>query len=198
MAFDTLAIPAVIVMFLTATTLLISWDWRISIFSLAVQYMCVFVLISVSWPLEIAAVKVVAGWMAGAVLGLAIINLPGSNTSDRPLILSELIFRVLAAILGGLFAITGGAKLIDWLPEITLSQTYGGMILIALGMLQLGLTTQPFKVILGLLTVLSGFEILYAAVESSILITGLLAAVTLGLSVVGAYLITAPTLEESG
>lgn len=198
MAFDTLAIPAVIVMFLTATTLLISWDWRISIFSLAVQYMCVFVLVSVSWPLEIAAVKVVAGWMAGAVLGLAIINLPGSNTSDRHLVLSELFFRVLAAILGGLFAITGGVKIIAWLPEINLSQTYGGMILIALGMLQLGLTTQPFKVILGLLTVLSGFEILYAAVESSILITGLLAAVTLGLSVVGAYLITAPTLEESG
>jgi hypothetical protein len=50
---------------------------------------------------------------------------------------------------------------------------------------------------LGLLTVLSGFEILYAAVESSILITGLLAAVTLGLAVVGAYLLTAPTMEES-
>lgn len=185
-------------MFLTATTLLISWDWRITIFALAVQYICVFILISVSWPLEITAVKVVAGWMAGAVLALAIVNLPGSNTSDRPLILSELIFRILAAILAGLFAMTGGLKIIGWLPEITLTQTYGGMILIALGMLHLGLTHQPFKVILGLLTVISGFEILYAAVESSILITGLLAVVTLGLSVAGAYLITAPTLEESG
>jgi hypothetical protein len=71
------------------------------------------------------------------------------------------------------------------------------MILIALGLLHLGLTSQPFRVVLGLLTVLSGFEILYAAVESSILITGLLAAVTLGLAMLGAYLITAPTLEET-
>lgn len=198
MTFDFLALPAVVVMFITATTLLISWDWRISIISLAVQYISVFVLISISWPLEISAVKVVAGWMAGAVLALAIVNLHAGNSSDRPLILSELIFRILAAILAGLFAMTGGLKIIGWLPEITLIQTYGGMILIALGMLHLGLTHQPFKVILGLLTVISGFEILYAAVESSILITGLLAVLTLGLSVVGAYLITAPTLEESG
>jgi hypothetical protein len=194
---DFLALPAVIITFLTATILMISWDWRISIFSLALQYTCVFVLVSLTWPLEIAAVKVIAGWMAGAVLGLAIINISGSKISERPLIVSDFFFRILAAILAGLFAFTGGAKLIAWLPEITLVQTYGGMILIALGMLHLGLTTQPFKVVLGLLTVLSGFEILYAAVESSILITGLLAAVTLGLAVVGAYLITAPTLEES-
>jgi hypothetical protein len=192
-----LALPAVILAFLTASILLISWEWRISIFSLSLQYACVFVLVSLTWPLEIAAVKVVAGWIAGVVLSLALINLPGGISDERPLIVSDLIFRILAAILAGLFAFTGGAKLISWLPEITLLQAYGGMILIALGLLHLGLTSQPFRVVLGLLTVLSGFEILYAAVESSILITGLLAAVTLGLAMLGAYLITAPTLEET-
>ena len=194
---DFLALSAVILTFLTASILLISWDWRISIFSLSLQYACVFVLVSLTWPLEIAAVKVVAGWIAGVVLSLALINLPGEISDERPLIVSDLIFRILAAILAGLFAFTGGAKLITWLPEITLLQAYGGMILIALGLLHLGLTSQPFRVVLGLLTVLSGFEILYAAVESSILITGLLAAVTLGLAMLGAYLITAPTLEET-
>jgi hypothetical protein len=33
--------------------------------------------------------------------------------------------------------------------------------------------------------------------ESSILITGLLAIVTLGLAIVGAYMLAAPTLEEA-
>lgn len=197
MIIDYLALPAVILTFLTASILLISWDWRISIFSLSIQYACVFVLVSLTWPLEIAAVKLFAGWIVGVVLGLALTNLPGGISDDRPLIVSELIFRILAAILAGLFAFTGGAKLITWLPEITLLQAYGGMILIAMGLLHLGLTSQPFRVVLGLLTVLSGFEILYAAVESSILITGLLASVTLGLAVLGAYLIIAPTLEET-
>ena len=134
MIIDYLALPAVILTFLTASILLISWDWRISIFSLSLQYVCVFVLVSLTWPLEIAAVKLFAGWIAGVVLGLALINLPGGISEDRPLIVSDLIFRILAAILAGLFAFTGGAKLISWLPEITLLQAYGGMILIALGL----------------------------------------------------------------
>jgi hypothetical protein len=41
--------------------------------------------------------------------------------------------------------------------------------------------------VIGLLTVLAGFEILYAAVESSILVTALLAVVNLGLALAGAF-----------
>jgi hypothetical protein len=66
-----------------------------------------------------------------------------------------------------------------------------------LGMLHLGMTIQPFRVILGLLTVLSGFEALYAALESSILVAAMLATVNLGLALVGAYLLTARKAEES-
>ena len=197
MILDYLVLPSVILVFITATVLLISWDWRISIFSLGIQYLCVFVLISLSWPMETAAVKVVAGWMAGAVLGLALLNLPQENISGKPVLISDIVFRLLAAIMAGLFAFTGGARLVVWLPEIDVQAAYAIMILVSLGLLQLGLTTHPFRVVLGLLTILSGFEILYAGVESSILITGLLAIVTLGLAIVGAYMLTAPTLEEA-
>jgi len=194
---DYLLLPTVILAFITATILIISWDWRISLISLAIQYICVFVLVSISWPLDIAAVKLVAGWMAGAVMGLALVNLSGGGISDNPRLLSDIVFRLLAAILAGLFAFTGGAKLVIWLPEITVHQAYGSIILIALGLLHLGLSSHPFRVVLGLLTILSGFEILYAAVESSILIAGLLGIVTLGLAIIGAYMLSAPTLEEA-
>ena len=194
---DFLFILSVVVAFITATILIISWDWRISIFFLAIQYLCVFVLVSMSWSLETAAVKLVAGWIACAVMGLALLNIPGESIKGNPKLISDIIFRLMASILAGLFAFTGGANLVIWLPEVTVQQAYGSMILAALGLLHLGLTNHPFRVVLGLLTVLSGFEILYAAVESSILITGLLAIVTLGLALVGAYLLTAPTLEEA-
>ena len=65
-----------------------------------------------------------------------------------------------------------------------------------MGLLHLGLTNHPFRVTLGLLTVLSGFEILYAAVETSTLVAGLLAGINLGLALVCAYLLVAPLLEE--
>jgi hypothetical protein len=45
--------------------------------------------------------------------------------------------------------------------------------------------------------VLSGFEIIYANMESSVLVTGLLAGVNLGLALVGAYLLVAPAMEAS-
>jgi hypothetical protein len=194
---DFINLPAVILVFLTATILLISWNWRISILSLAFQYVGVVVLVSSSWPLETAVVKLVAGWMAGAVMVLALRNLPGGPTIGEVKPVSGLIFRLIAAVLAGLFAFTGGARLVIWLPEISVEQAYGSIILIALGLLHLGLTNHPFRVVLGLLTLLSGFEILYAAVESSILIAGLLAIVTLGLAIICAYLLTAPTLEEA-
>ncbi len=197
MNLDFLVVPAVILVFITATVLIISWDWRVSIFSLGIQYLCVFVLVSLSWPMETAAVKVVAGWMAGAVLGLALLNLPQDTIDGKPMLISDILFRLVAAILAGLFAFTGGARLVNWLPEMNIQSGYGAMILISLGLLHLGLTTNPFRVVLGLLTLLSGFEILYAVVESSILITGLLAIVTLGLAIIGAYLLTAPTMEEA-
>jgi hypothetical protein len=46
------------------------------------------------------------------------------------------------------------------------------------------------------LTLLSGFEILYATVETSILLAGLLTVVNLGLALAGAYLMTATPSEE--
>jgi hypothetical protein len=197
MIFDTYSLPAVFLIFITASFLLISWDWRLSITFISIQYVGVFFLVAVSWPIEIAVVKVISGWMAGAVLGLAMTNVPQDEWKESPLIASNVIFRILAASMAGLFAITAGASMVRLFPEVSTSQAYAGIIMIALGLLHLGLTTKPFRVILGLLTVLGGFEILYAAVESSILIAGLLATVTLGLAAVGAYLLTAPTLEET-
>jgi hypothetical protein len=80
---------------------------------------------------------------------------------------------------------------------VEMEQVWGGLILIGIGLLHLGLTAQPLRVVLGLLTVLSGFEILYAAVESATLVAGLLAGVNLGLALVGAYLLVSPGLEEA-
>ncbi len=196
MIIEFLALPAAILAFITGAVLLINWDWRISMGILAVQYGCVFILVSISWPLETAAVKLIAGLMASAVLFLALFNLPKDMTRRSRFATSDIIFRVIAAILAGLFAITGGTILVEWFNAGSIEQAYGALILITLGLIHLGLTTEPLRVVIGLLTVLSGFGIIHAAVDNSILVTGLLAVITLGLSVVGAYMITAPTVEE--
>ena len=194
---QSLTLPVVIVAFLCAAVQIINWNWRVSVGCLIAQYACVFILVSVSWPVEPALVKLVAGWIACLVLGLALFNLPAASTQTERFPASEILFRIIVSILAGMFAFTSGSKIVYWFPEISLEQAYGCMILITLGLVHLGLTMQPYRVVIGLLTVLSGFGIIYAAVESSVLITGLLAIITLGLAILGSYLLTAPTMEEA-
>jgi hypothetical protein len=61
--------------------------------------------------------------------------------------------------------------------------------------LQIGFSSSYFRTVIGILTFFSGFEILYAAVEASILVVGLLAVMNLGIALIGTYLILAPGME---
>jgi hypothetical protein len=201
MSMELFSLPAVILVSLTSLALLISWNWRSLIVALSLQYVGVFVLVGLDWPIPMAASKLVAGWMAGAVLGMALIAVPsdlerGLLDTDRGLLLSGRVFRVLAAGMVALAVLSVSSKAIAWVPGIDQEQLVGALILICVGLLHLGLTAQPVRTVVGLLTILSGFEILYAAVETSALVSGLLAGVTLGLAVAGAYLVLAPTMEE--
>jgi hypothetical protein len=81
-------------------------------------------------------------------------------------------------------------------PQVSTLTMIGGLILIGMGLLHLGLTAQPLRISIGLLTTLAGFEIIYASVETSILVAGLLAGVNIGLGLVGAYMITASEMEQ--
>ena len=73
----------------------------------------------------------------------------------------------------------------------------GSIMLAAMGALQIGSSSRTSRVILGLLTFLTGFEVFYAAVEGSILVSGLLSVVTLGLGLVGAHLLGAAVPEDT-
>jgi hypothetical protein len=193
----------------TAVTMLISESWRLSILALALQYVGVFVLVAGSWSITLALVKLVAGWIAGSVLAMAMRSIPQVPPSPHPVIyslkigrfttnilsLSGELFRLLAAGMIVLVVITLAPRATEWVPGIRPGQALGALALIGLGLLHLGLTAQPFRVILGLLTILAGFEVIYAAVETSTLVAGLLAGINLILALVGAFLLIAPIAE---
>ena len=191
-----LALAAIILVTLTSLLLLTIRDWRCGILALAAQYIGVAALVALSWPLEIALVKVVAGWMAGAVLGLAMTNAPETWRGEERFWPSGRLFRLLTAGLTWLVVISLVPRITGWVPGIDRPVAWGGLTLISFGLLHLALTTQPLRVALGLLTLLSGFEILYAAVETSTLVAGLLATVNIAIAMIGAYLIVAPGMER--
>jgi hypothetical protein len=186
---------AVLLILATTVGLLLSRDWRWALGILAAQYLGVFWLVQSHWPLTMAAVKLVTGWMACAALGMTQIGAarrPASETSWP----QGGLFRLFAAGLVWLTSFIVAARAANWLG-IDLSIAWGSLLLIGAGLLHLGITAQPMRVIIGLLTMLAGFEILYAAVETSALVAALLVVVNLGLALTGAYLLSALPAEET-
>jgi len=197
MVSNPIVLGAVILVSLTSIYVLVSKDWRYCIGALAVQYIGVFLLVYASWPLEMAIAKMVAGWMAGAILGIAMTNMPDTRRDAENTIKFGPIFRILAALILALTITSLVRHTETWLSMISIPILWGSFILISFGLLQLSLTSHPLRVIIGLLTSLSGFEIIYAAIETSTLVTGLLAGVNLGLALVGAYMLIASTMESN-
>lgn len=194
LGFPAISIPALAIIFVTSLLLLTGRDWRWMIAALAVQYIGVFLLVTLSWPLAIAAIKIIAGWMAGAILGTS--HVAESLRSEEKSWPSGRLFRFLASGLVWLVVLSAAPSMPEWLPQIGIERILGGFILIGMGLLHLGLTAHPLRVVLGLLTMLSGFEIIYAGLESSLLVAGLLAGVNLALALAGTFMLNSISLEE--
>ncbi|MHB8856175.1 MAG: hypothetical protein ACYC6K_06095 [Bellilinea sp.] len=185
-------IPLVLVI---AGSLSLLWTnkWRYNIAAIALQYLAVFWFVSQVWPIGLAAIKLVAGWMAGAVLA-ASVTASTSPEFDPPAI-SARIFRAAGAVFVLILAFSVAPSMADWIP-VHAPAMVSSLVLIGMGLLQLSMTKDPLRVTLGLLMVLSGFEIIYAAAVTSVLLAGLLALVTIGVSLTGAYWLSLTAPEE--
>ncbi len=202
-----MAIPGAILVFITALLLISIQEWRISLAALAVQYLGVFLLVAIHRPLMMALTKLLSGWICVLLLGMAMVSLLGTSKTDpgnkvQPRLprvsgqsISTSLFRLVAAAVVALVVFSLAPALSRWVPGIQYEPVMGALVLLGFGLLHLGLTANPLRVILALLMILSGFEILYSAVEVSTLVAGLLAGVNLGLAMIGAYLLIAATAK---
>jgi len=182
---------AVALILATATAMLIDTDWRINLGALALQYLAMFWLVTRHLPFAMGSAKLITGWMVVAILGMTRLGLTNVDDEEESFFSQGQTFRI--ALMGIVAIVTVGAtpSIESAIPGLGLPVIAGGLLLIGGGIIHLGITTNIMRVILGLLTMLAGFEILYAAIESAILVTGLLAVVNLGLGVVGSYLMLA-------
>ena len=181
---------AVLIILITSSGLLLSRNWRWSLGLLAVQYLGSFWLVTRHWPLGMAAVKLVTGWMAIAALAMTLLALSQKDQAEEQFLPQGISFRLFASGLTALVVLAASPRIEAVTPGLGLPVIAGSLLPIGMGLLLLGSTSDIFRVILGLLSMLTGFETLYAAVEGSVLVAGLLAVVDLGLALVGAYLIS--------
>lgn len=175
----------------TATTILINRDWRMSLGALALQYLAAFWLVTRHLPFAMGSAKLIAGWMVIAALGMTRLGLTNLEHEEDAFWPRGQWFT--AILMGIVVLVTAGStlRIEAAIPGMGLPVIAGGILLIGAGVIHLGVTSDLLRVTLGLLTMLAGFEVLYAAVESSIIVTGFLAIINLGLGISGSYLLIA-------
>lgn len=187
----------IILIVITSVGILLARDWRQLVILLSAQYIAVFILTLQHWPLGMSTVKVIAGWMGAAILGMTRSNLGDQGEAANQSILPQgRFFRFIAAGVVGVIAATTAPLVDPLLADAGLVVAAGSLLLIGMGLLHLSVTDEAMRVTIGLMTVLAGFEVLYSAVENSILVAALLATINLGLALVGAYLMTAADASE--
>ncbi len=206
-----LTTPVLAGLILTASALVIFNDWRLSFTALAAQYILAAALIAQIVVWQVAIVKVLVGLL---VIGIFVLTgreanfgrlrrappapdedadaaAPPFRLTRRPLRFefpTNFPFRLLAAVMGVVAAWYTANQPGFELPGLPLGLNIAGYVLIALGLLNLGLTEEPMNAGMGLLTGLIGFEMLYAVFEQSLAVAGLLAAVEFGVALAVSYL----------
>ncbi len=194
LALSTLAFLLIVI---TAMVILIFRDWRINTAALALQYLAVFYLVTLSWPIGLAIVKLIVGWMATAAIGLTCLRQMEEDTPTEST--SSLFFRALAGLMIILVMFVISSTLQERVfPNVDLVIIRSGLMMVGMALMQLGTNASPYLTIMSLLSFMAGFELIHAALERSTLLTGLMASVNLGLALVGVYFIMKSTdMDES-
>ena len=178
---------AFVVIVMASMVILVFRDWRINAAALALQYLAAFILVTLSWPIGMAIVKLITGWMATAAIAFTCLRQKSDDSQAEPT--ASLFFRGLAGLLIVLLIfIVAPSVQASVFPGVNLMILQAGLMLLGMSLMQLGMNSEPYLVIISLLSFLTGFEVIHAALELSTLLTGLLVIVNLGLSLAGVYL----------
>jgi hypothetical protein len=192
------AMPAVAGVFVTVMFLVVSREWRLNVMALTIQYFFVVLLLTRMIRLEVAAVKGLIGWMICMVFYLterrasvleqppAAEGTPVSKRRRRWVMSARASFCLLAGLLVSVAAYTAALRIP--LPEVPTDITLACYLLAGLGLLLIGLSEAPMQVGFGLLSFLSGFDLFYVALETSLAVAGLLGAVSFLIALATAYL----------
>lgn len=178
-------------------------DWRLSLVALALQYLFVAILLSTLIPLQIAAVRMIAGGLVALMFYItARRTQPGRRhgggaqgsasgvLTPRAIFWTNLPFRFIGLALVVVSVIAASdqfvllnAPLLFWVTGLWL--TMGGLLTIAL-------TRDALKLGMGLLFFTSGFGIIYLSIDNSLVIYALLVIADLVIALAVSHIASAP------
>lgn len=184
--------PFIFILAIGLFVLLLTDSRRLVMIAMGIVLIMSFVVNIQFWSFTFALSKFITGIMAGLIL-----NLTPETISQSIFGKSRMgqVFRGTALAFGFALIIFISKKASVFL-SIDQELILTSMFIMVCGLIQLGISQNPYRVFLGLIILFLGFEILYGSLENSLLINGMFAAVDLLIALVGSYLITNSLEEE--
>ncbi|MEK6574031.1 MAG: hypothetical protein AABZ58_06905 [Chloroflexota bacterium] len=206
--------PASVGVVITAGLIVIFFDWRMLVLAFSAQAVLAGLLYSQLLPPQVAGIKMMVGlliavqmYMTGRQIDANRANGADADSSGderkpvarpRHRFTTGLPFRIVVAVMVMLLSWQASLSPSFALPDVSPTVTLAVIGLIAMGLLGLGLTEEPLKAGLLLITGLTGFELYYAAVEPALAVIALLAAMNFAVSLAACYLAVIRNLPNRG
>ena len=187
---NTLFLP-VIILFITGSALVLMKPQPRSMIILAVQYIAVSWLASTSLPAAGVTAKLVTGLLVCVILYLGIRQIGDDPLQgDDQLLSANLPFSTIALLLVTVASVSVARSTLFAQFDIRMEASVGALFLIASSLLNLGLGTNQLRIGIGLLTLVSGAELIYGFIEPALALIALLTMVHLGIVLVISYIIS--------
>lgn len=178
-------------LFLTGSALALLRPNKKSMAILAAQYLSISWLAFTSLPAAGVAAKLITGFLVCVILYLGIRQIGDTPLPMHDKVLSaNLSFRVIALLLVMVASVSVASSNLFAQFDISMEANVGASFLIASSLLNLGLGTDPLRSGIGLLTLISGGELIYSFIEPSLALIALLAMVHLGIVLAINYIIS--------
>ena len=202
-------LPGLAILVVAALTLYLTSDWRLALTALLAEYLGIGLVLTRFLQPEVALAKVLAGVFAVSMLYLAARRVQEAQPivliepRDRSLVGLQLAWgagplglplRLLVILLVtlGLVRLFGAYQF----PLIAIDVAFVACWLGSLGLMGLVLSGDPLRVVPALLTILAGFDLVYASLEPNLAIAGFWAALMLLAALAFSYLITVHGLAD--
>lgn len=160
-------------------------DWRWKMAGLAVIQLLCFIQILQIWPIALASVKLISGWMGIALMSATLASSRETKISETHT--SAKVFKLMLATFSWIVISASVEKLNFWLP-IPYTNLFIGLIFFFSGIFYFSQEREINGIAIGLLILLSGFDLIYSSLEGSALVTGIYGLIIILVSIISSYL----------
>lgn len=165
--------------------ILILTDWRWKMAGLALIQLIGFILILQIWPIALASVKLISGWMGVALMSATMASTREARNVE--LQISARVYKLMLTAFSWIVIAASVERLNSWLP-IPYTNLFIGLVFFFSGIFYFSQERDINGIAIGLLIFLSGFDIIYSSLEGSALVTGIYGTIVILVSIINSYL----------